>query len=1559
MTKLFKNSKHVLSFVLAFAVLAVSLFTGVVINSDAACDGTVSNWTGNDSSIELLDPTKENSEENPYIIENANQFAWLAITEDGKAHSANGAYYKVADGIKAFNLNRTGLDMSGDMTAAQVEAALGGDYAAGGSWYAGIFGGHFDGNGVEIYGLSTNNVKDGSGSLFGKAKAGATFKNFLVKNCYFKADSTGAIAQQSTGTGTISIENCVVTSVVTVSTRKNDATSYGGVLFGPMSCKLNIKNCLVYGNVAKHLGYFKDASIEKTGYEISYGLFGGAGNVDGSYTNVENSIILDCMPFSPRYSYADSGHVTFKNVYTNMIGVTVTNKEVNGEVSTTESNQQHSGLITQRDNGKFNLHTERVTNGATNGTIDSEKPADAFVAVTADSVKGVAGKALLSALDWDNIWFANAGMPELRALHNISDEATKTANGHTVKCEDCNLVSVELAHTYGADNKCTACGADKVCGTDKVLYWDGTRDDTLADNGEDGSANNPIIIDSAEELAKLVRTTAADSQGKHYKVSDEISAIILQPETVIDDAEAFMALADAAAVKKYFEDKIAAGVTPIDWQATNYFWSSIFDGHFDGNNVEIYGLYSNSDNAALFFQADGGGDTAIDLATPQSIIEGGTTFKNFAVKNAYLITSNRGGVVGQAYGAKAGITTGANINGVITFDSCVVANCYMRQTSAGKLGYTGILSGDVGTDLVNINNCLVYGNDAWNEGDNCAIALRANGRRDAVDGETKVYNKMTNTIALGVAPYNLNNYQADTHTGALCFENVYTDQPAGAVEMKNTWNTTTTVTFTEEQIKQLTGTTGAEIVAEIGNGLDLANTWIIGNDGTPALRSYHLGFKVTDNGDGTHSENCSCGVKGAAVAHTFDKAAADGKCTICGGDCAHAEENIAWISNNNATCLTPDTGHYECTACGLQDVEMDNPDFVAGHKFKDVEATPADCQGAGTIAHKLCEVCGNAFATTAADDEPMENALESTVDPIKDHTAKTDSNGDIIYDMSEAGYHAKTCSVCNTTFDKEAHIGDYTYDATGHAGQCTVCKMATSGKENHTFVDGACSTCPYVCPHNAEGIIWVSNNDGDCLTADTGHYKCTACGLDYVTQENPDFVPGHNFTTVNAEAADCTKTGTIAHKHCDKCNKNYATDASNTAAFSTALASVVDPIKDHTPVKDGNGDIVYNMDASGHSKTCAVCNNSFDAEGHDGDYVYDAEGHNGSCKVCKMATTGKTPHIFVDGACTTCPYVCPHSSENVIWVSNYDGDCFTADTGHYQCTACQLNDTEQVNPDFVAKSHTFNDVEAEEGSCSWGGNKAYKVCVNEGCNKYFAADETDVNSKNYIEWSEIETPIVPDNHNWNVVAEIPADCENTGTIAYKYCDYCDLFVTGEGENAKEIKLTIDYDTLNKETEDELEAAWDKAYNEFVAANGEPDNQEEFEALNKIMNDVYDEIWTPVYKAAIVAAAKAEGVAFEIAALGHNIAKVNEVAATYDKEGRKAHYDCDRCSKVFSDAEGKNVVEEKDLVIAKLVKAEGGDTNTESPKTGENVAAVAAVAALMGAAFVLVRKARKA
>ena len=52
-------------------------------------------------------------------------------------------------------------------------------------------------------------------------------------------------------------------------------------------------------------------------------------------------------------------------------------------------------------------------------------------------------------------------------------------------------------------------------------------------------------------------------------------------------------------------------------------------------------------------------------------------------------------------------------------------------------------------------------------------------------------------------------------------------------------------------------------------------------------------------------------------------------------------------------------------------------------------------------------------------------------------------------------------------------------------------------------------------------------------------------------------------------------------------------------------------------------------------------------------------------------------------------------------------------------------------------------------------------------------------------------------------------------------------------------------------------------------------------------------------------------------LPHELTEVKEEAATADKTGTKAHWVCDTCDKLFSDAEGKNEVKASDLVIPAL------------------------------------------
>lgn len=53
---------------------------------------------------------------------------------------------------------------------------------------------------------------------------------------------------------------------------------------------------------------------------------------------------------------------------------------------------------------------------------------------------------------------------------------------------------------------------------------------------------------------------------------------------------------------------------------------------------------------------------------------------------------------------------------------------------------------------------------------------------------------------------------------------------------------------------------------------------------------------------------------------------------------------------------------------------------------------------------------------------------------------------------------------------------------------------------------------------------------------------------------------------------------------------------------------------------------------------------------------------------------------------------------------------------------------------------------------------------------------------------------------------------------------------------------------------------------------------------------------------------------DIDATNHKTKFVAEVAAGCEKDGVKAHYECERCGKLFTDAEGKNEVKAADLVI---------------------------------------------
>lgn len=66
-------------------------------------------------------------------------------------------------------------------------------------------------------------------------------------------------------------------------------------------------------------------------------------------------------------------------------------------------------------------------------------------------------------------------------------------------------------------------------------------------------------------------------------------------------------------------------------------------------------------------------------------------------------------------------------------------------------------------------------------------------------------------------------------------------------------------------------------------------------------------------------------------------------------------------------------------------------------------------------------------------------------------------------------------------------------------------------------------------------------------------------------------------------------------------------------------------------------------------------------------------------------------------------------------------------------------------------------------------------------------------------------------------------------------------------------------------------------------------------------------------------------------LGHHLVFVKPVNATYSRNGRYAHYECDRCGKLFADATGAHEITEDILVIPMLVEETWAPVSTE-PET---------------------------
>ena len=804
MTNLFKNNK-VLAFVLAFAVLAVSLFTGVAvshIHADAANDATQTTAEGNVDLLEFGDylindlgstskwydnKLADNGEtgdswENAIIIDSAEELVYLC---KASGDDTKGKYYKVADGIAGFNLANANLDLDGTL-ADNLDVVKGsGKNHAGGTPG---FQGHFDGNGATVYGAWTNHTEgniSGYAGLFSCAQGDVTIKNINVnKACFTATTAAGGIVGYYKGEGnytnntTLTIENCSVTDSYLEVTK----TGYGmgvAAIVGRVDCpssytdtndedgdsnttetlyvnnKVIIKNC--YVNLDEEHFVSLNEGGSAAGQQVSHG--GVVGHMGSNALDVNHCIVIGIKP------YATS-------------------------ISTDNNAVQHSGLASHFTN-VYTTEDVAITQVTIGGTLPKQDFTGKVFPLSDAQLKGAAAKDNMTALDWNNVW-------------------TTTSDGYPT--------------FINKDYKAPASGV--------IATWDGTVATGFAKG--DGSKENPYIISTAAEFAymvkdKLVDQAATITPDKYFKVADGISAFVMQRPAYAAD---IMALSSAAEVKTFFE---ANAANMLKWP--NYGWEgSSFCGHFDGNGATVYGLYQTSTNNAGLF----------------SSVDAGAVIQNIGVQNSYLTSSATNYQVAAIAAVANSSSYGVKQEGIVWVNGCTVANNYMYNACT-SWERSGVIAGGFSNDIIMIDNCLVYGNDAT-YGAGVKMALTGVGNNDVettakkpaelpsfVENSGFYCNTVRNSIVLDCDVLNTASGRSYRRNAQNCVSGIYTNGVSGTVTFSNgEW------TYEDAQIKAITpdevkGSAATSIVETL-NAAPIGDTvWYVGATGD------YPGFKEAGN----------------------------------------------------------------------------------------------------------------------------------------------------------------------------------------------------------------------------------------------------------------------------------------------------------------------------------------------------------------------------------------------------------------------------------------------------------------------------------------------------------------------------------------------------------------------------------------------------------------------------------------------------------------------------------------------------------------------------------------
>ena len=244
-------------------------------------------------------------------------------------------------------------------------------------------------------------------------------------------------------------------------------------------------------------------------------------------------------------------------------------------------------------------------------------------------------------------------------------------------------------------------------------------------------------------------------------------------------------------------------------------------------------------------------------------------------------------------------------------------------------------------------------------------------------------------------------------------------------------------------------------------------------------------------------------------------------CTVCNDELSretimvdsvgHSFTN--YVSNNDATCEKDGTETAKCDRCDATDTRTD-ADSALGHSFTNyVSDNNASCTADGTKTAK-CDNC-DATDTVTVEGSKLKHSYTET-----ETKAPT---------CTENGVKTYTCE-CGNAYTEEIEATGHSYEETVTAPTCT-----TEGHTTYTCACGDTYTSDEVA---ARGHDMVTDDAKAPTCTETGLTEGSHCSrCDHKVAQETVAAKGHTEVVDEAVAATCTTDGKTEGKHCSVCNE--------------------------------------------------------------------------------------------------------------------------------------------------------------------------------------------------------------------------------------------------------------------------------------------------------------------------------------------------------------------------------------------------------------------------------------